>query len=37
MFGVLQSVHIRLGQGSKNETAFKLPVEISLVIGWVGI
>ena len=31
-FGVLQSVHIRMGQGSKNKSAFKLSVEITLVI-----
>ena len=34
-FGVLQFVHIRMGQGSKNKTDFKLPVEVALVIGRV--
>ena len=31
-FGVLQSVHIKMGQGSKNKTVLKLSVEITLVI-----
>ena len=30
-----QLVHIRMGQGSKNKTVFKLPVEITLVVGQV--
>ena len=34
-FGVLQSVRIRMGQGSKNVTVFTLPVEMTLVIGRV--
>ena len=33
-FGVLQSFRITMGQGSKNKTVFKLPVEITMVIGW---
>ena len=34
-FGVLQSVRLKMGQGNKNKTAFKLPVKITLVIGRV--
>ena len=34
-FRVLSSVRVRMGQGSKNKTIFKLPVEITLVIGRV--
>ena len=34
-FRVLQSVHIRMGQQSKNKTVFKLPVEATLVISRV--
>ena len=30
-----KNVHVRMGKGSKNKTVFKLPVEITLVIGWV--
>ena len=32
---MLQLFRIRMGQGSKNKTAFKLPVEITTVIGWI--
>ena len=35
-FGVLKSVQIRIGQGSKNKTVFKLCVESTLVI-WVRV
>ena len=34
-FGVLQLIHIKMGQGIQKKTVFKLPVEITLVIGLV--